>query len=176
MGEGWSDYFALTIQNHGRTEERVTIGDWAIDRPGKGIRKLPYDDKFPDHFGMIGKDRYTRVHNLGEIWCAAMMQMNRELAKVVGDKDLGHELGWQLVIDGLKMTPANPSFLDARDAIFHALDDMARRRDAPMSPEVHRAARKALWTTFSRFGMGPAAQSNLASLTGIVADFNLPAD
>jgi extracellular elastinolytic metalloproteinase len=31
-----------------------------------------------------------------------------------------------------------------------------------------------LWETFARFGMGPKARSNGASLSGIVADFETP--
>src|SRR5215467_3831956 len=46
MGEGWGDFFALTIQSFFRTNEKVVIGDWVINSPG-GIRSAPYDDKFP---------------------------------------------------------------------------------------------------------------------------------
>ena len=38
------------------------------------------------------------------------------------NRRIGSELGVQLVVDALKLAPANPSFLDVRDAILTALD------------------------------------------------------
>jgi extracellular elastinolytic metalloproteinase len=173
MGEGWSDYFALTIQNYGKAEEKVVTGDWVTGKPS-GIRKYPYNEKFPDHFGDIGTGRYVREHNIGEIWCATLMQMNRNLGAELGSAELGHQLGWQIVVDGLKLTPANPSFLDARDAILQALEDL---KDAGrLSDDQYKKARTGAWTAFSKFGMGPNASSFKASLQGIVADFDLPED
>ena len=50
----------------------------------------------------MGTGRYTgEEHDLGEIWCATLMEMNRNIGKL---------LGLQLVVDGFKLTPANPSF------------------------------------------------------------------
>jgi hypothetical protein len=98
MGEGWSDYMACTINN-------VTVlGNWILDNAG-GIRGFPYDANFPDHFGNIGTGRYNEVHNVGEIWCATLMEMNRRTER---------HFAVQLVIDALKLTPANPNFLQAR--------------------------------------------------------------
>lgn len=156
MGEGWGDYIACTINNS------TTVGAWVVNSPG-GIRAFPYDSSFPDHFGMLGRGRYSEVHNIGEIWCAALLEMNRQIGAV---------LGVQLVVDALKLSPANPSFLDMRDAILQALDHMRDARQ--LSAEEHQQARLGIWQAFSKFGMGPAARSNGASLSGIVADFNLP--
>lgn len=173
MGEGWSDYFALTIQNYNKAEEKVVTGDWVTGNPS-GIRQFPYDENFPDHFGDIGRGRYVREHNIGEIWCATLMQMNRNLGAELGSAELGHQLAWQIVVDGLKLTPANPSFLDARDAILLALDDL---KDANrLSEDEYKKARTGAWSAFSKFGMGPNASSFRASLQGIVADFDLPED
>ena len=54
MGEGWSDYFALTVQNFFRppAAEKVVTGAWVTKRPG-GIRSAPYDDNFPLKYGDI---------------------------------------------------------------------------------------------------------------------------
>jgi len=134
-----------------------------VGRPG-GIRAFPYDGNFPDNFGQLGTGRYDEVHNIGEIWAAALLEMNR---------NIGANLGLQLVVDALKLTPANPSFLDGRDAILAALDAMrqAERLDA----QQYETAFNGIWTAFAHFGMGPAAQSNGASLVGVVADFSVPA-
>jgi extracellular elastinolytic metalloproteinase len=116
MGEGWSDYFACAVN------ETIVVGDWVVNHPG-GIRGFPYDSNFPDNFGDLGTGRYSGFtpegdrwpHPIGEIWCAALLEMNR---------NIGADLSAQLIVDALKLTPANPSFLDARNAILTALDDM----------------------------------------------------
>lgn len=164
MGEGWSDYIACTINN------TTVVGDWVFNDPG-GLRGFPYTSDFPDNFGDLGTGRYTGTtsqgkswpHPIGEIWCAALLEMNR---------NIGSNLGVQLVVDALKLSPANPSFLDARNTILSALDDM--RNAGTLDPNEYATARRGIWEAFARFGMGPNAQSNGASLSNTVADFNMP--
>jgi extracellular elastinolytic metalloproteinase len=156
MGEGWGDYIACTIN------ETNVVGDWVVDSPG-GIRGFPYDSDFPDTFADLGTGRYDEVHNIGEIWCATLLEMNRSI---------GTLLAVQLVVDALKLAPANPSFLDMRDAILAALD--GRLEASQLTEAEHQDALVGIWQVFSRFGMGPAAQSEGAFLSGIVADFELP--
>lgn len=171
MGEGWSDYFALTIQNHGLQEERTVLGDWVLDNQ-EGIRLHPYTDDYPATYDRLGTSPYDEEHNIGEIWCATLMKMNRDLGRAFGDRQRGHLLGWQLVVDGLKKTQANPSFLAARDGILKALD--SQKRVGKLSPDDFRRALRAVWGAFARFGMGPNARSIGATLQGIVEDRNLP--
>ena len=47
MGEGWSDFFALTFHNVLRDSDKLVIGDWVKNNP-RGIRGFPYDNAFPD--------------------------------------------------------------------------------------------------------------------------------
>jgi len=171
MGEGWSDYFALTIQNYGKQTERVVTGDWVVNSP-KGIRGHAYDEHFPDDFGDLGKGRYNEVHNVGEIWCATLMQMNRKLGAALGSPKRGHALGWQIVVDGLKLTAANPNFLQARDATLRALND--QRTTGRLNDAEHASALKATWEAFAKFGMGPNARSQGTEFGGTVADFTVP--
>ncbi|MBG9455853.1 hypothetical protein ABE61_17775 [Lysinibacillus sphaericus] len=170
MGEGWSDYFALTIQNFSRNEEKVVTGSW-VTNTEKGIREFKYDDHFPDHFGKIGTDRYTEEHNIGEIWCATLMYLNRRMVEKFG-KDKGYNLTWRIVIDSLKLSRTNPSFLDARNDILKAIQHL--RLSGNLSENDFEMANHCTWQTFCKFGMGPNAKSNEASLTGIVADFEMP--
>jgi extracellular elastinolytic metalloproteinase len=156
MGEGWGDYVACSINGTN------VVGDWVVDNP-TGIRGFPYDGDFPDTFADLGTGRYVEVHNIGEIWCATLLEMNRKI---------GRTLGVQLVVDALKLAPANPSFLDMRDAILAALD--SRLSAAQLTEAEHREALSGIWSAFARFGMGPGAQSDAAFLSGIVADFTLP--
>jgi extracellular elastinolytic metalloproteinase len=173
MGEGWSDYFALTIQNYGKQTEKVVTGNWVVNS-SRGIRLHPYDSNYPGKFGSLGKGDYNEEHNIGEIWCATLMQMNRNIGEALGDRDRGHQIGWWIVVDGLKLTPANPSFLDARDAILKALDDLLTA--GKLSQPEHAMVRKAAWQAFSQFEMGPNADCFGASLQGIVPDSNLPSN
>ena len=156
MGEGWGDYIACTIN------DTTVVGDWVVDNPD-GIRGFPYDSDFPDSFGDLGTGRYDEEHNIGEIWCATLLEMNRKI---------GRTLGPQLVVDALKLSPANPSFLDMRDAILAALD--GRLSSGQLSQSEHDEALAGIWEAFARFGMGPGARSERAFLNGIVADFTLP--
>ena len=156
MGEGWGDYIACTINNS------VVVGDWVVNNPG-GIRGFAYDSNFPDTFGNIGTGRYDRVHNIGEIWCATLLELNRRIGKV---------LALQLVIDALKLSPSNPSFLDMRDALLMALDDKFDSNQ--LTEEEYQQAETDMWSVFAKFGMGPAAQSAGAMLMGIVPDFSPP--
>lgn len=156
MGEGWGDYIACAINN---TE---VVGSWVVNQP-LGIREFRYDSSFPDDFGNLGKGRYNEEHNIGEIWCATLMEVNRKIGKT---------LAVQLVVDALKVSPANPSFLDMRDAILKTLDN--KLAAGQLTAGEHGNARNGIWTAFAKFGMGPAARSNGASLTGIVPDFNKP--
>ena len=156
MGEGWGDFVACIINN------TTVVGDWVVENP-RGIRGFPYDSNFPDGFGQLGTGRYTGVHNIGEVWCATLMEMSRRIGK---------DLAMQLVVDALKLSPANPSFLNMRDALFAGLDHM--RTAGQLTDDEHEATLTGMWGAFAKFGMGPAARSNGAQLTGIVADNNMP--
>lgn len=156
MGEGWGDYIACTIN---RSE---TVGNWVTGKE-LGIRGFRYDENFPAHFGHLGTGRYVSPHAIGEIWCAALLAMNRRV---------GVHLGVQLVVDALKLSPVTPSFLDMRDSILRALDN--KRLAGQLDDNEYQTARRGIWETFARFGMGVNARSNGASLSGIVADSDVP--
>lgn len=160
MGEGWGDYVACVVTG------LPVVGAWVVNRP-QGIRAFPYDERFPvasNNFGSLGQGRYNEAHNIGEIWCAALMALDREVGRV---------LTLQLVVDALKLAPANPSFLQMRDAILVALNN--KLAAGQLSQAERDTAWNGSWTVFARFGMGPQAASNGASLQGIRADFTVPA-
>ena len=156
MGEGWGDFFACTVT------DSTVIAAWAVRHPG-GLRGFPYDSSFPANFGDLGTGRYKEVHANGEIWCATLLEMT---------KRIGRDLGVQLVVDALKLSPANPSFLNMRDAILVALDYKLAARQ--VDDASHGAARAEIWAAFAKFGMGAHAKSIGASLVGIEPDFSLP--
>ncbi|MFM9700065.1 M36 family metallopeptidase [Streptomyces europaeiscabiei] len=174
MGEACSDYFALTIPNFFREREHTVVGAWVVDDPG-GIRQRPYDDRYPGGFGNIGQATggldYTRIHNVGEIWCAALMEMTRRISAEVGSKQRGYRIAWQAVVDGLKLTPKNPSFLTARGAILRALKDL---KGTAFTEAEYPEVRKAAWGSFARYGMGFDAFCPNASFAGCRAGNELP--
>jgi extracellular elastinolytic metalloproteinase len=157
MGEGWSDYVACTLL------DKTVVGDWVVNRP-RGIRRQAYTDAFTGTYAELGSAEYSEVHDVGELWCATLMSLGRRLGR------------WetlQIVVDALKLTAANPSFLAARDAILLAARQFTTARGDGDSGRAAFVA--SAWTVFTRYGMGPAARTNGASLTGIVADFGTPA-
>ena len=156
MGEGWGDYVACVIN---QTE---VVGSWVTGRAG-GIRGFRYDAQFPDTFADLGSGRYTRVHAIGEVWCATLMEMTRRV---------GQPLAVQLVVDALKLARANPSFLDMRDAILAALD--GKLAAGQLTAAAHHTALGGIWGAFARYGMGPAADCVGATLVGIEPDFDEP--
>src|SRR5690606_9136972 len=92
LDEGICDYFALTIQNHrGLGEqpprpERLVYGEWV----GGGARRSYVDLEL--RFGDLSEE--DEEHRAGQVWCAALLTMNRALGTAVGDARHGHELGW----------------------------------------------------------------------------------
>ncbi|WP_250029404.1 M36 family metallopeptidase [Paractinoplanes maris] len=156
MGEGWGDFFACV---HAGTD---VVARWAVDRP-VGIRGHRYDDRHPGHFGRLGRE-YSEVHEVGEVWCATLMEMTRRLES--------EQLALRVVMDALKLSRANPSFLDMRDSILSALAGL--RAAGQLPGDRFAEAERAVWGAFAKFGMGPGARSLGARLQGIVADFRTP--
>ena len=157
MSEGWSDYLACAIA---RTQ---VIGAWVANNPA-GIRRHLYDSNYPGTFADLGKPDYSDSHQIGEVWCATLLEFDRRV---------GSALALQVVVDSLKLAPANPSFLDMRDAMLRAIDGM--QAASALTTDEHKAATDTLWSVFARFGMGPAASCDGSQLTGISGDFTTPA-
>jgi uncharacterized repeat protein (TIGR01451 family) len=110
-----------------------------------GIRRFPYstdnsvnpltwadvDDITYDESGGIpssplgfGFNGALEVHNVGEIWALSLWEVRSRViadpAGANGDVPTGNTTMLQLTTDALKMTPINPSFTDARDALVAA--------------------------------------------------------
>lgn len=155
LGEAWSDYFAITIQNFYRQSPRFTFGAFASNN-ASGVRPKPYDQVTAD-FGQLGTPPFNEQHGAGSIFAAALIQMQEELRALLGHA-AGHETGWRLVIASLKKVKANPNFIEARNAI---LDSIA----ALMSPQAA-AIEAAIRRAFAQFGMGRNARCDDTSFRG----------
>jgi len=135
MGEGWSDYWAITINNDGAVGEYVTNNPIGIRRAVYSVPAATVHDSYADVCF-----RGCEVHKDGEVWAAALWDLRTQLGAATSDL---------LVLNGMKFTPIRPSFLDARDGIIQA--------DQNMNGGANFCA---IWVVFARHGMGVSASGN----------------
>jgi uncharacterized repeat protein (TIGR01451 family) len=114
------------------------------------------------------------VHNSGEIWALTLWEVRSRViadpAGANGDVPTGNDTMLQLVTDGLKMTPIDPSFTEGRDAIIDA--DCATNACANED---------SIWGGFADRGLGYGASTPYnvmfgytASHLGIHESFKVP--
>ena len=176
MGEGWSDYFGLmmTLKAGDLGTNARGIGTYVIGEPvtGGGIRPAPYSTNFSQNSFTYANTNsgVSQPHGIGFVWCTMLWEMTWELINVYGlDPDIyngtgGNNLAMQLVIDGLKLTPCNPGFVDGRDAILQA--------DALNNGGANQAY---IWAAFARRGLGvSASQGSSSNRSDQVEAFNTP--
>ena len=157
MGEGWGDWWglALTALATDQGPDARGIGAYALGEGpnGPGIRNFPYStDLLVNPQTLSSIDGTNQPHGVGEIWAAALWEMYWVLVGEHGfDPDLyagpgGNNLALQLVMDALKLQGCEPTFLEARDAIFEA--DLVANAGANDC---------LLWQAFAKRGMGEDA-------------------
>ena len=174
-GEGWSDFFALMLST--RVGDLGTgsrgVGTFAQGQSsnGSGIRRYPYSTDMnidPETYGFLAQS--AEVHDIGEVWCTALWEMNWGLIDQFGfDPDWingtsGNNIALKLVIEGLKLQPCSPGFLDSRDAILLADDNLYGG--------IHKCI---IWTAFAKRGMGANAIQGSSDVAGDETEnFSLP--
>jgi Zn-dependent metalloprotease len=146
MGEGWSDYWAITINNDGAVGEYVTNNPAGIRRAAYTVPAAAVHNSYSD----LG----SGVHADGEVWAATLWDLRTQLGAAITDR---------IVLNGMKFTPTRPSFLNARDGIIQA--------DQNLNGGANRCT---IWTVFARHGMGVSAVGNDG--TTHVAATDVPAD
>jgi extracellular elastinolytic metalloproteinase len=110
----------------------------------------------------LGGGPNSELHNAGEVWCIALWEVFVNLVAAHGHEEAERRM-LLYVIGGLKLTPSNPTFTQARDAMIDAIQNLG--------PEDEALA----WQGFAKRGMGKGAQSppsTSTSLTGVVESFN----
>jgi extracellular elastinolytic metalloproteinase len=155
MGEAWSDWFAidelvdqgLEIDKKGKADLDIYVYDGAggaLVRT-EGIDCTPSSPKSRCPGGLSGSTGYTyddygdiigmpEVHADGEIWGQTLWSLR--------DK-IGSKATEGLVTRAMELSPANPSYLDVRNALL--LADMAQN---------HGKFSQKIWNTFASRGMG----------------------
>jgi uncharacterized repeat protein (TIGR01451 family) len=191
MGEGWSDFYALSLlSNPGDDVDGVyACAAYSSYKLGGltqnyyfGIRRYPYCTdllKNPLTFKDIDPNQASRhdgiprnpvlgtvateVHNMGEVWCVTLWDARANLIRRYGST-AGNQLMLQLVTDGMALSPPNPNFLQARDAIL-----LADRVDSNGANQTE------LWSAFAKRGMGSEATCPGSTTTaGLQESFQLP--
>jgi len=193
LGEGWSDFYALSLLSEPGDDPDATyaMGGYPGYRLFGlqenyyfGIRHFPYSTdmsknpftfkdidptQISSHPGVPRSPIYPfdpreadEVHHQGEIWCVTLWEARANLVRKYGFA--GNQLMLQLVTDGMKLTPPQPNFLQARDAIL--LADLVNNGGANAGE---------LWAAFAKRGMGFSARSPDGSTTiGVVEAFDTP--
>ncbi|NJK90190.1 MAG: hypothetical protein HC923_12930 [Myxococcales bacterium] len=149
MGEGWSDFHALltTVRDGDQLlpSNPSFAGTYAgatyVPSRGSyfGLRRVPYSTDFsknalsfrhiqsneplpgvPTAFGLDGS-RNTFVHQTGEVWATMLWQA---YAGLLNDPrhsfDEAYERMKAYLVAGYKLTPSDPTFAEARDALLLA--------------------------------------------------------
>lgn len=175
-GEGWSDFFALALTAKATDSANTPrgMGTFVFNQPvsGLGIRDFRYSRNMsvnPMTYAYI-KNQPTAVHYIGTVWCSMLWDLHWNMVDKYGfDPNIhtgtgGNNKAIQLVIDGLKLQPCSPGFVDARNAILKA--DSINNAGAN---------RELIWKTFARRGLGFSANQGLAtSASDGTASFDLP--
>ena len=181
MGEGWSDFFGMTLTARS-TDTALTargVGTYVSFQPadGNGIRPTAYSTDMavnPSTYASVADTvNISEPHGIGYVWNTMLWEMYWNLVDKHGfNQDLyapwntgGNNLAIQLVMDGLKMQVCRPGFVDGRNAILAA--------DAALTQGANQCE---IWRAFAKRGLGIDASQGLSSnRSDGVAGFALPA-
>jgi subtilisin-like proprotein convertase family protein len=117
------------------------------------------DGAYPAAAGPHISTSANQVHNEGEVWCEMLFEVRARLITRLGFA-AGSQRMLQLVTDGMKLTPINPNFIQARDAILAA--DQAGFGGADVDD---------IWAGFATRGAGFGATDDG---TNVTESFRLP--
>lgn len=195
LGEGWSDFFPMRLLSQPTDDpdacypiggySSYMLGGYNFENYYFGIRRYPYStdtNKNPLTFKDIDPvqaDPHLNVpinplvaggdpseeHNQGEFWAVVLHEIWAGLVKEWG-WHVGNNLAMQLVFYGMVLTPPEPTYLEARDAIILADDLLTGGQNYVV-----------LWRAFAKRGLGYSAVCPLAYTTrGVVEAFDMPPD
>ena len=181
MGEGWSDWFGMTLTTHpsDRPSTPRGVGTYVSFQPadGNGIRPTPYSTNMnvnPSTYASVADVvNISQPHGIGYVWNTMLWEMYWNLVDRYGyNANIyeswttgGNNRALQLVMDGMKFQPCQPGFQDGRNAILAA--------DVALTGGANQCE---IWRGFAKRGMGfSASQGSSIVRTDGVAAFDLPA-
>jgi len=167
-------FFANVIRQraHYNRNTPFPMGAYAANDP-RGIRNFPYtsDTKInPETYAFINNNSYSGVHAKGEVWCTILWDVYWNFVDAYGfSPDLyqgegGNNIFLQSVVDGMKLQPCTPNFVDARNAILLA--------DAINNGEASNNC--LLWKGFAKRGLGVNAVGTRSGVSQVKEDFTVP--
>ncbi|PTL84499.1 peptidase M36 [Vitiosangium sp. GDMCC 1.1324] len=195
MGEGWGDFNALLMMTRAEDINVPSNANWngvyaaaeyatrgiSADSSYFGIRRVPYSTDLsknglmfrhitdgvalpstPTSPGGVNSE----VHNSGEIWATMLWECYVSLLRAHPFQEAQNRMK-SYVVNGYKMTPTAPTFLEARDAVIAA----AYANDP--------ADGERLWAAFARRGAGVGAVAPDRYSTnhaGVVESFSVGAE
>jgi subtilisin-like proprotein convertase family protein len=143
-----------TVGANGRPHNPLTFAD--IDPTQINLT----DGAFPR--GPVGSGAAFQVHNIGEVWCSALWEVRARIIDRLGFA-AGNQRTLQLVTDGMKLDPVNPTLLDGRNSILTATCAAFGGED-----ELD------IWAGFAARGMGASASAVSSSSSSVVEAFDMP--
>lgn len=192
-GEGWSDWFAIamTARTGDTGPQPRGMGTYVTfqDPPtfGGGIRAFPYSTDMNVNPQTYNSIRNAAVpHGVGAVWAEMIWEMYWNIVDGVPDLNLpgrgyrqnlydvsqplaGNQIAMRLVMDGLKIQPCLPTFVESRDAILEA--DRVSNGGAF---QCH------IWKAFAKRGLGVNATDGgkfpLDDNTTVQENFDLPCE
>ena len=134
LGEGWSD-----VVSYLKWDDAV-VGEYVTGNATTGIRAVAYDNStldFQDYDTSSGSG-----HGNGQIWATVLYDIRAQIPGGV------HAMA-DLVLDGMKSTVQNPTFINARDGLL-ATDAAGGGTN-----------RCLIWSAFAGRGLGTASTTGL---------------
>ncbi|KAG8692267.1 Fungalysin/Thermolysin Extracellular metalloproteinase 5 [Ceratobasidium sp. 395] len=192
MGEGWGDWIATTVRSTS-TYSDYPIAAWAANTK-RGIRHFPYavnSTVNPEMYDYLQRMDWREVHAIGEVWAEILWVVSNKLIEKHGFADSlfpsadpqfyrtvihgngvkqlvpnkGNTLALQLVVNGMKLQPCNPTFAQARDAIIQA--------DGVLTGGENKCL---LWSAFASRGLGTDAKKLTSARSPSINGFKVPAE
>lgn len=178
MGEGWSDFFGLMITQlpTDTSTTRRGIGTFAVNqaKTGVGIRPTVYTTNMTQnpstYANLVAYGNADSPHRTGYVWATMLWDLNWKMINKYGftpdliNGNAGNTKAISLVMEGLRLQPCRPGFVDGRNAILEA-DQLLNNGENKCD----------IWSVFARRGLGySASQGDSNDRTDGVAAYDLP--
>jgi hypothetical protein len=130
MSEGWGDIngFMVSLRDedvnvagNDKFQGAYSVAGYVYNDFYKGIRRNPYTTDFelnPFTFQEIQND--TEAHGAGEVWAEMVYECYAGILNGPGSYAQSRSRMQDYIVAGLKMTPANATYTEARDAVMAA--------------------------------------------------------
>ncbi|MEZ5291938.1 MAG: M36 family metallopeptidase [Vicinamibacterales bacterium] len=164
---GYSDNYYYGIRRFPYAVKSVTGG--ASNRPHNPLTFADIDPAqvnlndgaYPPNLQFVSSNAFE-VHNSGEVWAMALLEVRARFITRLGFA-AGNQRVLQFVTDGMKLDPADPTFVDGRDAILAAAAASGTAADIAD-----------IWAGFAARGLGVLATATSASSSQVVESFLVP--